>query len=169
MKSDVYSNPIFEYNDIFELIYSGHIDVLPKLILDECPETSNLIKYSEIKCITSGQVDYSLSVNDYDKMNQANWFIPEEYKNLDIKDYCLKLCKTDEERLRVSEELEAFEEKKLLELLKTLKYIVDTLRKEKVLWGVGRGSAVSSYVLFLIGIHKINSIKYNLNWREFLR
>jgi DNA polymerase III alpha subunit len=36
-------------------------------------------------------------------------------------------------------------------------------------WGVGRGSSVASYVLFLIGVHRIDSMKYNLDYKEFLR
>ena len=43
------------------------------------------------------------------------------------------------------------------------------LHDKNVLWGVGRGSSVASYALFLIGVHKIDSVKYDLDWREFLR
>jgi len=49
------------------------------------------------------------------------------------------------------------------------KYFVDTMQANNVVWGVGRGSSVASYVLYLIGVHKIDSIKYNLDWQEFLR
>jgi len=48
-------------------------------------------------------------------------------------------------------------------------YIVDMMRKNNLVWGVGRGSSVASYVLYLIGIHKIDSLKYNLNIEEFLK
>ena len=47
-------------------------------------------------------------------------------------------------------------------------YLVDYMRDNNILWGVGRGSS-ASYVLYLIGIHKINSIQFGLDWREFLR
>jgi DNA polymerase III alpha subunit len=57
----------------------------------------------------------------------------------------------------------------MLDLLRWLKFFVDTCRKEGIIWGVGRGSSVASYVLFLIGVHKIDSLKYNLDWQEFLR
>ena len=57
----------------------------------------------------------------------------------------------------------------MYDVLYVMKYIVDTLRENKVLWGVGRGSSVSSYVLFLIGIHKIDSVKYNLPIEEFFK
>jgi len=54
-------------------------------------------------------------------------------------------------------------------LLKWMKYFVDTCRTNRVVWGVGRGSSVASYVLYLIGVHRIDSMKYNLDWQEFLR
>jgi DNA polymerase III alpha subunit len=57
----------------------------------------------------------------------------------------------------------------MFDLLFYLKYLVDTLRENKVLWGVGRGSSVASYVLYLIGVHKIDSLKYNLDIAEFLK
>ena len=43
-------------------------------------------------------------------------------------------------------------------------FLVDTLRQNNVIWGVGRGSSVSSYVLYLIGINRINPMKFNLNF-----
>ena len=71
--------------------------------------------------------------------------------------------------IRELEELEEFRARNMLPLLKVLKYLVDTFQNNNIVWGVGRGSSVASYALFLIGIHKIDSIKYNLDWREFLR
>jgi DNA polymerase III alpha subunit len=57
----------------------------------------------------------------------------------------------------------------MLDLLRWLKYFVDTAKQRNIIWGVGRGSSVASYVLYLIGVHKIDSIKYKLDWKEFLR
>jgi len=48
-------------------------------------------------------------------------------------------------------------------------YLVDFMRENKIVWGVGRGSSTASFVLYLIGIHKINPIQFQLDWREFLR
>jgi DNA polymerase III alpha subunit len=50
-----------------------------------------------------------------------------------------------------------------------MKYVVDTLRNNQVVWGVGRGSSVASYVLFIIGVHKIDSVKYKLPINEFFK
>jgi DNA polymerase III alpha subunit len=66
-------------------------------------------------------------------------------------------------------ELELFEKHDMMDLLRFLIFLVDTLRANNILWGVGRGSSVASYCLYLLGIHKINSLKYQLDINEFLR
>jgi DNA polymerase III alpha subunit len=48
-------------------------------------------------------------------------------------------------------------------------YIIDPLRKNNSVWGVGRGSSVASYVLYLIGVHKIDSLFFDLDIEDFLR
>ncbi len=81
----------------------------------------------------------------------------------------LSLCKEDYELQRVGQELLLFQERNAFNLLRYMKYFVDTLRKNNIVWGVGRGSSVASYVLFLLGVHKINSLYYNLDIEEFLK
>jgi DNA polymerase III alpha subunit len=100
---------------------------------------------------------------------QKNWRMPVEYKDMDIAEYVLSLCKAEHELQRVGQELLLYQERDLFDLLRYLKYLVDTLRKNNVVWGVGRGSSVASYVLFLIGVHKIDSLYYNLDIEEFLK
>ena len=78
-------------------------------------------------------------------------------------------CKTEEERTRVDEELTLFIQHGMFDLLFYLKYLVDTMRENNIVWGVGRGSSVASYVLYLIGVHKVDSIKYQLDINEFLK
>ena len=70
---------------------------------------------------------------------------------------------------RVEEELALYKARNLYPILQLMIYIVDMMRKNNLVWGVGRGSSVASYVLYLIGIHKIDSIKYNLDIEEFLK
>ena len=111
----------------------------------------------------------NISVEEYDRKNQADWKMPASYKTLDIAKYVLELCATDAELQRVAEELLLYQERDLFDLLRYLKYLVDTMHKNNILCGVGRGSSVASYVLFLLGVHKINSIYYELEITEFLR
>jgi DNA polymerase III alpha subunit len=110
-----------------------------------------------------------MTVEEFDRQNQGQWNMPREYIELDIAKWLLDRCNTDAERQRVGEELLLYLDRDMFPLLQYLKYLVDTMRKYNIVWGVGRGSSVSSYVLYLIGIHKIDSIYYGLDIQEFLR
>ena len=112
-------------------------------------------------------IDYSIEV--FDQTNQSKWYIPDNYKELDIASHVLGLCKTEEELQRVGMELLLYQERNLFTLLQYLKYFVDTMRANNVVWGLGRGSSVASYVLYLIGVHRINSLYYDLPIEEFLK
>jgi DNA polymerase III alpha subunit len=92
-----------------------------------------------------------------------------EYLELDIAQHVLGLCATQEELQRVGQELLLYQERDLFNLLRYLKYFVDTMRKNSVVWGLGRGSSVASYILYLLGVHKINSLYYDLPIEEFLK
>jgi len=70
---------------------------------------------------------------------------------------------------RFTEEYAEFGERGMENLLRYMIYLVDFMRENNIVWGVGRGSSVASYVLYLIGVHRIDSIQYGLDWREFLR
>ena len=166
MLSDQFGNPIFQERDVFNLFYKGQIDHLDQILVEPSEDLVELFKNAEIQ---PKSIDSYEDIKFFDEANQTSWFVPEEYSSFPIVDWLYDQCNSDAERNRVTEELEAFIEHKMFDLLFCLKYIVDTLRKNNIVWGVGRGSSVASFVLYLIGVHKINSLKYNLDWREFLR
>jgi DNA polymerase III alpha subunit len=135
-------------------------------------------KHSYNHAVKALQLDWPLlslyqnkadSIEVFDERNQSEWLMPADYQALDIAQWLLDQCKTDEELQRVGEELLLYQERNLFNLLKYMKYLVDTMRENNIIWGVGRGSSVSSYVLYLIGTHKINSIYYDLDISEFLK
>jgi DNA polymerase III alpha subunit len=95
--------------------------------------------------------------------------MPGQYASMDIADWVLKECKSEAGLQRAGLELIMYQERDLFPLLRYMKYLVDTLRKNKVVWGVGRGSSVASYVLYLIGVHRIDSLYYDLDITEFLK
>jgi DNA polymerase III alpha subunit len=76
---------------------------------------------------------------------------------------------TEAELQRVGHELLLYQERDLFGLLRYLKYFVDTMRSNNVVWGLGRGSSTASYVLYLIGVHRIDSLYYDLPIEEFLK
>lgn len=111
----------------------------------------------------------NISLEDFHKSNQDTWFMPSEYKCFNIHQFLIDSCKNDTELLRIAYEIGVYEERNLIPLLRYIKYLVDTMRKNNIVWGVGRGSASASYVLFKIGIHKIDALKWNLDVSEFFK
>jgi DNA polymerase III alpha subunit len=117
-------------------------------------------------------IDYETPADTSDKYSYKdanNWWMPDEYQTLDIEQYLLNLITTQQQRERVHAELEEFKQRDMLPMLNFLVYMTTELKSNNIMWGVGRGSSVSSYILYLIGVHKIDSIKYDLDYKEFLR
>jgi DNA polymerase III alpha subunit len=172
MNINEYGAVFVEPDELFEHLYSGKIKSLKNLYLDKTTvvqfnqaldlNRDNLVPLQEWQ---HPQEDVAF----FDEANQCTWFMPEEYQKFPIHQWLIDQCNTEEERARVDEELLLFIQYDMFDLLFYLKYLVDTMRENKIVWGVGRGSSVASYVLFLIGVHKINSIKYKLDINEFLK
>ena len=97
--------------------------------------------------------------------------IPQHYKELDVEKYVHSklINRVPDEIGRVEMELAMYQERGLFPVLQLLIYIVDVMRKHNLVWGVGRGSSVSSYLLYILGVHKVDSYKYRLDIKEFLR
>ena len=173
MKTNKFGEMIFDEQDVFNLVMSGHdVTKMNKMIVDPPldMETAALILGDIPMFMDYNEVAKDkLSVEEWDHRNQSEWFMPDEYKQLDIAKLVLDLCKTDAELQRVGEELLLYQERNLFNLLRYLKYLVDVMRENRLIWGVGRGSSVSSYVLYLLGIHRVNSMFYELDPTEFLR
>ena len=111
-------------------------------------------------------------------VSKGNWSkdfnIPQYYKDINVKEYITRLIPASGQDVkiiteRVDMELAEFEARNLFPVLQMLIYIIDTMRKNNLVWGVGRGSSVASYILYLMGVHKVDSVKYNLHIKEFLK
>jgi len=168
MHSDNYGRQILSESDLCELYLQDPERILKDITIESIIKFNDALEISNKPTFTE-YTQLDVSIEEYDTSNQTNWYIPDEYKNLDIAKYVLDLCQTDAELQRVGEELIRFQELGMFPMLCYCKYLVDTMRKHNVVWGVGRGSSVASYVLFLIGIHRINSLHYDLSIDEFLK
>lgn len=156
---------IFEETDLIDLLMSNG-NIPNQLITENVSIVKDQLDHVPVFHLPTND---SISIDKFDLQNQTNWYMPDEYKNLDIAEHVLDLCKTDEQLQRAGKELLLYQQKNLFNLLKYLKYLVDTMKENNVIWGVGRGSSVASYVLYLLGVHKIDSIYYDLDPEEFLR
>jgi len=164
---------ILTERNIIELIYQNKTHNIKNCVISQ---NDSIQKYNNLVSENKDPIEiFQTIINDqdgqdlYDQNNRLNWFMPAEYKQFDIEDYVLGLCETPEQKQRVDYELSLYKSHAMMDVLQFLKYMVDTLRKNNIVWGVGRGSSVASYVLYLLGVHKVDSIKYNLDPTEFLR
>ena len=110
-------------------------------------------------------LDYKIDHN----LNHHLWRYDPHYDKINLKDFFFKLCTTDEQRNRVQYELELYEYYNMTKLLRCMIWLVDYMSDHNIFWGLGRGSSVSSYCLFLIGLHMVDSLKYDLDVNEFLK
>ena len=170
MKYDQYGQTYTNSQELCDLLYKNPgLDISLFQVEDSIEYNRSVAElHAELDLLDSYH-NISQTVEEFDATLQKNWHMPVEYKDLDIAEYILSLCKEDYELQHVGQELLLYQERDLFNLLRYLKYLVDTLRKNNVVWGVGRGSSVASYVLFLIGVHKIDSLYYNLDIEEFLK
>lgn len=162
--------PVFSSQDIFDLIYKGRSDIISDLLVEDSDDIKEFNSFSDTQLtIYDMSIEDSIDLATIDTQLQAAWFMPDDYVNMDILEYLISKCSTEQEMLRVAEEYIEYDRRGYIILLKFLKYLVDFMNENKILWGVGRGSSVASYILYLIGIHKIDSIKYDLEFSEFMR
>ena len=172
MKINEYGAVILTFEELFESIYANKLKTFENVYTDvQTVDQFNTAKNANKDNFNSLSTykNPNLSINEFDKANQESWFMSEQYKTIDISKWLLDQCATQSQYSRVTHELDLFIQHNMIDLLKYIKYLVDTMRERNIVWGVGRGSSVASYCLFLIGIHKIDSLKYNLDINEFLK
>lgn len=150
-------------SDLVELLYQGKKGSLTV-------DSSAIESYIQ-GCIELGQdpvfnaVPLSGTVED----NVKNWNMPDDIKQLDLDVYFATKVTNVEEAVRIAEELALYRQHRMEPMLRFMIHLVNVMKENNVVWGVGRGSSVSSYLLYLVGLHSINSVKYNLDIKEFIR
>jgi len=155
-------------NDIINNIINGN--TITSMFVEELND--EIIRYNKLVS-KSEKVLIKTTFNE----PTFEWNIPEEYKTLDVVSYVADKLLTQDgttsdiglRQRRCADELAIYDKMGLFDILKSLIYIINTLTEKNIVWGVGRGSSVSSYVLYVIGVHDVDSFLYNLNIEDFLR
>ena len=173
MKQNKFGELVFSENDVCDLVMQGRgIDSLKHVVVDPSINLEELVRQverPESLMTWTFPYDAETSVPEFHAIQQLTWHMPTEYKTIDIAQHVLSLCQGEAELQRCGQELLLYQERDLFDLLRYLKYLVDTMIVNRVIWGVGRGSSVASFVLYKLGVHRINSLHYNLDVGEFLR
>ena len=168
-KINDHGDVIFSEEDVIELLYTNPDFDISKLYLDSVDKYSQSLKELGIDLPVINTVPKREKPEIFDKANCDNWHMPEKYYQINVLEWLLDKCQNNDEKTRVQMEYKLFEKKEFVKVLQFLIYFVETLRANNIVWGVGRGSSVASFCLFLIGVHKINPMLYNLDITEFLR
>lgn len=171
-------NQVHQYvlheEDMIEVLYQSENDsetlenitvdspIWAKKFQDNCRRYDIPVKFT-------WDLEYQGDPQKFIDQNLSQWNLPEQYVQLDLAAHLFPLCQNDTARKRVEIELNMFAERGMINVLRWLKYFVDTMRENNLVWGVGRGSSVSSYVLYLLGVHKVDSLLYDLPIEEFLK
>ena len=174
MKTDELGIPRFSNRDLIDMIYSGNVDKCHVVLCEQSDDVDKFNEAMEEQGFDKLQKYIPLDVDEktFDGVCQSEWFMPDEYKDINVYEYVLGKAETpcpQHVQERIWEELHEYKNRGMAPLLRYMIYLVDFMRENDIVWGVGRGSSVASYVLYLIGVHKINSIQFDLDWREFLR
>lgn len=180
MKMNSAGQIVVKENDAIQALYQNKN--ISDIVVEDEKWISRYNNLVELFDFPESRINYELAseLNGDDFVDHCvnEWNMPPVYATLDIKNYLIDklhviLGTTDivntVEWKRVELELQEFEKRNMINVLRFLVYFIDTLTKNKIVWGVGRGSSVASYVLYLIGVHRVNSIKYNLDIKEFLK
>jgi DNA polymerase III alpha subunit len=153
----------FSGSDAAELLLRGFD--LKKLHIEL---TSDVEQYNAW-CVKKDKGDHIISdivESSHDRLK--TWKLA-DFAELDVRKTILSLCNTDIERQRAELEMDLFEARDMMPVLRLMFRLVDHFRRNKIVWGVGRGSSVNSFVLYKIGIHKINPLMHGLDISDFLR
>lgn len=133
--------------------------------------TKELEQYNRLS-ETKIQVKTELNFDKFD----FDYKIPDSYKVINLRSYFFGLGylkygqELDQVVLdRIEAELLEIEKRKLQNFFRTLIYIIDTLKSNKIIYGVGRGSSCACYLLFLLDLHKVDCIKYEIPMGEFFK
>lgn len=164
----------------------GTIQVTPEKVIDF---TFKLATHGKVDCLSVTELtpeirqfnalgEHRLTVKQsVDPRNfPPNWVLPEPYKYFNLDEYLFGLAdRIERDDLyearveRLSSEIWLFKEEKLDDVLRVLIYVIDVMKEKNVIWGVGRGSSCSSYLLFLLGLHEVDPVRYGIEVTDFIR
>lgn len=165
---------IVELPFLYEHILSGKS--VSDLFVSKSDFNSDEIGYHNTK-FPNDKIEYKKEIKD----TSLEWIIPKKFKELNVSRFIKAMLKiefknsdlNDQEKkqrvLRVKMEMRVWKKRNLTDLLRTLIFIVNTFEKNKIVWGTGRGSSCASYILYLIGLHQVDSVLYELDIGEFFR
>ncbi|MDY6895436.1 MAG: hypothetical protein SVO01_08505, partial [Thermotogota bacterium] len=163
---------IMHYNGLGNGLKLKKIDLELPYVKYPSGVLKDIFKDEESLCIKDGlkyQNELSIFSNTETHYNIPNYKF-DEYKVTDynLTDIISQKDLTLEEKRRLSYELNIIKKLGVENYILTVKKIVDTAKKNGISVGPGRGSAVGSFLVYKLGITKVNPIEYDLLFERFL-
>lgn len=134
---------------------------------------------SEVELFNANVDGEELRLNDPTEVKlDFAWNLPERYLNLDLDEWVATCFETrcpryytvhqhDQAIQRLADELAEIKQRDMTRLIQTIAYVLDVFKEKGVVWGVGRGSSCACYVLFVMGLHSVDCIRYGIPMSEF--
>lgn len=171
-ESDAWGNIVFDSDGLIDHLMNGN-HLSKDMFAHATPGVTRFNQlckeYDHPQDQISEYQEPEISVAEWDAARQSQWFIPEPFASMDVLEHVLMKCSTEIEIERVMYEWSLYEERDMISLLKFLAYAISHFRENNIVWGVGRGSSVASFILYKLGVHRVNSIEFELDIREFLK
>ena len=168
---DKQGNIVYFNDALVDLLYNGTIPEGALFPEHDCDvEAFNKFSYKNFDDVYYKLPEKLKTVEE----RKNTWFYPEQYDAINLEEYFINILNeekdnTETTRNRVLEELQLYKEKDFEKFLRFCIYFSDVMKEKDFVVGVGRGSSVSSYLLYLLKIHLINPLEYGLNIRDFLK
>lgn len=171
VKVNMYGQAILSSDNLRDLLLQGknigHLNVIFDEEINLFQEYQSSLLPETVTFLDAPEE--TLTFDEFHQKCANEWVFPIVYQQIDVRAWLHDKCKTKQEVDRVIEEYALYEERDLIMLLRLFIFLVDYMRKNKFVWGVGRGSSVSSYILYLIGVHRVDSLKYGFDIKDYLK
>jgi DNA polymerase III alpha subunit len=174
MNTNEYGQVTFDTNEVLSMLYNEQ--QINECMLSDKKESSKHLSHAGDFAIENLHFNDipNKSAEDYHADKSSQWNMPDQYKNLDVESLLSNIMVekglTDTQYVqRMADEMQEYRSRNMIHTLRFLKYLMDTCEQHDIITGIGRGSSVSSLVLHLLDVHHIDPIKYNLDYKEFLR
>ncbi len=103
------------------------------------------------------------------------WPTPEPFKSANLLETCARRLNKrsfafeDVYVIRLAQEIAEIDEREMEGFIRHVWYITADMDARKVVRGVGRGSSCASLVLFLLGVHHVDPVLYDIPFTEFFK
>jgi hypothetical protein len=95
MRTDSLGLPIFDYQDVIDLIYQNRLDILTDLQFEPHREIdifNTSVTHTGVGEPLRVYAPMLVDVKEFDTLLQSEWFMPDSAKNFDIESHILNIA-----------------------------------------------------------------------------